>query len=1841
MTSRPLIFVTFGLSRLSGVGSRDIHHNLGNDYDRLQNFIGPEDCQNLVSILGRIPLAVVHASAYMEQTKTSPLKYIALYEEQSRLWSGDRKFKTLEDNKIVSITWRISCLAVLRKNEAALQLLQLLAFLGDRNICLELFNPSYEKLTEIGCIPEWFRDVAGCSAAFERTMKHLLDFALIEEMSGSSRYAMHPLDHEVAWWLQTEHDSKANGWLATIIAGTAVPSKVEPANGQILWTPGGFSKRRQGLLHHIDSLGLFVYSQSPGVFPDDSARHSAEILILAKSFFRLADLYREQGVLGTAIDMYTQSLRGFEKALGEEHALAIAALNRIGLSYAIRTPFLAKDWFQRALKASEKVLGLDDPETLGIALNLANSLWYEPSKLEQAEGLFQRVRRGYEKIHGIGHISTIQVCEALGRVYEREQEFGQGAQRDTLVIANEMYRQALEGYDNNPDVWAGKEMRVLRTAHSLGSVNFKQGKLGEAEKFYLRAWHGFLQIYRTEESCPLAVASDLGKLYRKQGNLNKAEQMYQLVLQANSKTLGADHDTTLATIITLGLIHADQGNVSVARKMYREASQALEKRYGSGNLGMWPLTTTMELIKLSSQQSESGRRGEAEALYRRLLDGVKLLYGDESRLTLVTMKGFAAFYQEQGKLDEAEKMYQLALQRTEESLGTAHPLAQSIVREYCNVCIKTGNFNEAERLLQNRIQLREKTYDVEHSLTLKTIHTLGKIYLKQNKLGDAEQTYERALQRFDKVQSIQDKSVLSIVADLGNLYQKQGKLDKAEEMRQWARLSGHSTDSNKIVKEVQSNRIAISKRPEMSRGKTTHDTTTRRPGLTTRGQTDAIGVDRFGRTALYRENLTNYKHSMVKAHILFSEGRRCRDKYLGSKHLPDLVLAINSMREAIEKTQLQSPKRKAWSEDLLLQLKARYSKERDLADLTEIIQVTREVLKATPEDNIVRANWLHQLGIQLGEKFNRLGAIVDLDEAIQLLREAVYSIPESRVYGSGWLNELGGRLREKFSRTGAVADLDEAVKVQRQLLDATPQDKVINRAAYLATLGDIFHHRYQQIAILADLEESIRLGIEALAIRSEDYPNRPNLLNDLGDRFMTRYRRAGAKADLEESNRLKQEALDKAPKDNQNSVGWLNKVALKHYSRFKQTGSIADLDETLRFEREAIAKSKFNCRGRASLLYQHTGHLYTRSLRSKDSSDLDDLVRLAQECVDATPDGDPQRANRFFYLARNLKHRYLIRREACDLQSANLYFHSALYDSNSRPVFRISAGKSAFSCCVISADWERAYEVSAYTIQLVPYLVKRSLTNSDKQHLLKEIVGLASDAAAISYKANKSPFAAISLLEKGRGVLALSLEDMRTDLEDVRKRSPVFAAEFIRLRDELELPATGYDSISGEEIQTNLSQDQIDRRLEAGQRFDKLLERIRVLIPNFLRNPDKKQIQEAACSGPIIVINVSQYRCDAIIVEQQRIRYVALPDLNIAEIRMRAQGDNLRGNEILEWLWDTVAKPILEALGFTGRPTGGSWPHVWWIPTGPLSKFPIHAAGRHTNGSDDTVIDRVMSSYSSTVNAIINGQRRPAHIPSSTDQALLVAMEKTSGQSDLRFAAEEVEGLSKLCKSMTIEPIEPGRRRQDIVSSLKECKIFHFAGHGHTDMVDPSQSYLLTEDWRQKPLTVSTLLEMNLRAHSPFLAYLSACGTGQLRNERFVDENIHLISAFQLAGFRHVVGTLWEVNDQSCVDMARITYEEIGDGGMTDVSICLGLHKASRKLRNSWLDGKAKSRRKRMALAQSKKNELRKNGKKADGGVMQRDIVPDDDEDDEEDDDDDDSGLMGPLHWVPYVHYGV
>ena len=195
--------------------------------------------------------------------------------------------------------------------------------------------------------------------------------------------------------------------------------------------------------------------------------------------------------------------------------------------------------------------------------------------------------------------------------------------------------------------------------------------------------------------------------------------------------------------------------------------------------------------------------------------------------------------------------------------------------------------------------------------------------------------------------------------------------------------------------------------------------------------------------------------------------------------------------------------------------------------------------------------------------------------------------------------------------------------------------------------------------------------------------------------------------------------------------------------------------------------------------------------------------------------------------------------------------------------------------------------------------------------------------------------------------------DARGDLTDLRASHPGLAVEFERLRDSAQVADPAVPPVQA------LRQRQAD-----SEAWLDLLRRIRQVpgFEQFAQPPDVATLRAACKGGPVVVVNVSDLRCDALVLTEQQLRVIPLPGLIAGEVDERARtfleatyaprpawfAANQIAAETLGWLWDTVAEPVLTALGLTG-PAGddADWPRVWWVPTGQLAFLPCtpRAAG--------------------------------------------------------------------------------------------------------------------------------------------------------------------------------------------------------------------------------------------------------------------------------------------------------
>ncbi|MFI6149987.1 CHAT domain-containing protein [Streptomyces sp. NPDC051109] len=360
------------------------------------------------------------------------------------------------------------------------------------------------------------------------------------------------------------------------------------------------------------------------------------------------------------------------------------------------------------------------------------------------------------------------------------------------------------------------------------------------------------------------------------------------------------------------------------------------------------------------------------------------------------------------------------------------------------------------------------------------------------------------------------------------------------------------------------------------------------------------------------------------------------------------------------------------------------------------------------------------------------------------------------------------------------------------------------------------------------------------------------------------------------------------------------------------------------------------------------------------------------------------------------------------------------------------------------------------------------------------------------------------------------------------------------------------------------------------------------------------ELRAEAAHGPIVVCNVSGYRSDSLLLTAEGITSLPLPRLDRATVIDRINAFRLVQNtalagtdpaereqaqvvlvDALAWLWDAAAGPgTWRRWGTRARlcPTRGCpGPAPCVVGAGRTAGTPAAACRRPSHGRAAgpyrrTVMDRVVSSHTPTVRALRRARERGrslgagagagagATATAAAGRELIVAMPTTPGLPGggrLRFADAEAAVLEDRFAHRVVlgerdragEDAAP--TKANVPAHLPRCAIAHFACHGTGDPADPSQSRLLLRDHAEDPLTVKSLDAVALD-HAR-LAYLSACRTAAGDTAALSDEAIHLTSAFQLAGFPHVIGTLWEIDDQTAVHIARAFYDGLAtDSGAVD-----------------------------------------------------------------------------------------
>ncbi|MEU1371034.1 CHAT domain-containing protein [Streptomyces sp. NPDC005803] len=821
-------------------------------------------------------------------------------------------------------------------------------------------------------------------------------------------------------------------------------------------------------------------------------------------------------------------------------------------------------------------------------------------------------------------------------------------------------------------------------------------------------------------------------------------------------------------------------------------------------------------------------------------------------------------------------------------------------------------------------------------------------------------------------------------------------------------------------------------------------------------------------------------------------------------------------------------------------LGALYRHTRDARQSDEATRHFRAALAAAqPATAELRGSLLTSLGHTQWIRARDTGDELLMDAAVDTLREAVTHASRARL--SMALTNLGSALMDRGRRTGNRAWLAEAVTVLRRAVqDSLPT--AMDRSLHLNNLAEALRCWDEFAHDTAAAAEVIALLRAAMTVENGDHEGAELAAVNLGAVLTDR---AYAHKDPH--------ALDEARQVFEEVVGRLGthhpwrSFALQKLTMACALAARLDAEPTGATARQALHRAAAAAReSLVGVAEGHPSHDFSRLLMAGvqldraamgEQVDLAEVVRLARAC------------------ARNP-----VAHSSARLQAARVWGLAS-----------VKAGHRA-----------EALEGYAYAVGLLPGMAPRSLARADQEARLSGGDGLASDAAALALDAS-APGRALALLEQGRGVLLAQGLENRADVSRLRELDPARAAEFELIRDQLSGPPPLSPPQDAHEASAIA-----ETRHALTRRWNQLLPEVRRLpgLENFLHPPAVPELVAAAAEGPVVVVNVSIYRCDALVVTADAgIDVVPLPGLTLNTTMARAAEfvDGIEtaygGNGVddavammrtlsatLGWLWDTIAAPVLDHLGLDAEPADGDpWPRLWWCPTGWLSFLPLHAAGRGEPDSGTWVMDRAVSSYTPTLRALVRARAGLTAGAPARPSPLVVALADTPGAAPLPGVTREAELLAELF---------PGRRLlagpdatvEAVGGALEAHPWVHFSCHGVSELLDPSHSGLVLHDGR---LTVSDVATR--RPRSPELAMLSACSASR-GGVQLSDEVVQLASSFQLAGYPHVIGTLWPIADKLATHLTREFYtalaEDIARGRPIDPAAAL--HRPVRSLRDRY-----------------------------------------------------------------------
>ncbi|KIW10231.1 hypothetical protein PV08_11192 [Exophiala spinifera] len=544
------------------------------------------DEEEIVKVLGNLPLAVDQAGAHIHNLKTPARKYLSRLKENRETLSWTPPIILWPYGKGVLSAWDLTFQQLESSSPKVFEILQVCAFLAGEYISENLLKFGFN-----------FAQKDALARVMEDGMGNLFSLSLAKREGDDDGFSIHAV-------LQTcirQRLSRSPGVQRQEFAETALLVVAGAVQKLTSERQQNWFTCRQVLSHitsceeHIDDTllrkpvfgstrALFMLGQ----FCDKFGRHDQAISWFERELNTVPDLSVHStlecrdGVSTAKLfkGQHNEALAEFRALyteatdqLGVEHELTNKIANSLGITYK-KTGSLEKAlwWYRRSLLHIKERFGEKDPRVLASLNNIA-VIYKEQTKYREAFEIYHDVLRKKEESLGEEDLSTLETVMNIGILYRRWKRYDE---------ALKFLQRALYGKEKQ----LGKDdPKTLAVKGNIANVYLQSGRLDEAIRLHEETYNSYKKVCGPEHPEVFTTAHWLGEDYCQKRCYDKSLQWYEEALSGRKRLHGEHNAETLETIVGMAGVFQLKGEYYQALTWYRWALVRFRERFGSEHFG--------------------------------------------------------------------------------------------------------------------------------------------------------------------------------------------------------------------------------------------------------------------------------------------------------------------------------------------------------------------------------------------------------------------------------------------------------------------------------------------------------------------------------------------------------------------------------------------------------------------------------------------------------------------------------------------------------------------------------------------------------------------------------------------------------------------------------------------------------------------------------------------------------------------------------------------------------------------------------------------------------------------------------------------------------------------------------------------------------------------------------------------------------------------------------------------------------------------------------------------------------------------------------------------------------